>query len=223
MCHASCLRFGLEVLKREHIQGRCVLEVGARNVNGSLRPALCALDPAEYFGIDLEPGPGVDAICDVTRIAAQYGSNRWDVVVCTEVLEHVWDWSAAVSNLKQALVPGGCLVLTTRSQGFPYHPFPFDFWRFEPSDLSASFDDLILLRVEKDPDMPGVFLAAKKPVVFREKDLSRHAVYSMLCNRRIPRPSREVLEEFLTQLGLQREWLAALEGRHRQLLQALPA
>ena len=221
MCNEACIRFGLQVLKPEDIQGRRVLEVGSLNVNGSLRSNLSAMDPSLYLGIDLEPGPGVDEICDATDIVSRYGEGAWDAVVCTELLEHVWNWRAVASNLKRSLRTGGKLVVTTRSMGFAYHAYPFDFWRFEPSDALAIFGDLDLLRVEKDPEMPGIFVSGVKPKEFAERDLGSLFVYSVLKNGPASDPEESILKDYTVKLRAERERVVSLEASHRQLLASL--
>lgn len=221
MCNASCIRFGLEAVTPEDVRGRRVLEVGSYDVNGSLRPGLTALGPARYLGVDLEEGPGVDEICDATEIVARHGEAAWDVVVCTELLEHVWDWRAVVRNLKGALAPGGKLVVTTRSIGFPYHLFPFDFWRFEVPDARMIFGDLVDLRVEPDPEMAGVFVAGVKPEPFAEKDLSDHFVYSMLTSTLARDPETSLIEEYVGHLRAERDRIDVSEAAHLRLLESL--
>jgi ubiquinone/menaquinone biosynthesis C-methylase UbiE len=46
-----------------------------------------------------------------------HGNNgfRADVVVCTEVIEHVEDYEVLLDNLIEMLNPGGTLVITTQS------------------------------------------------------------------------------------------------------------
>ncbi len=184
MCNPACLQFVADRLRAEEVRGRRVLEVGARNVNGSARPLVERLQPASYLGIDLAPGTGVDEICDIADLAARYGRESFDLVVTTELLEHVYDWRLAVANLKSVLAPGGILLVTTRSRGFRYHGYPYDFWRYGVRDLAAIFSDLAVEAIEKDPLSPGVFFKGRKPVPFAENDLRGHALYSIINKRR---------------------------------------
>jgi len=80
-----------------------VLEVGSRDVNGSVRPLVEQADPARYVGVDIEEGPGVDEICDASDLVDHFGSEQFDVVLSTELLEHVQDWRQAVRPARKAL------------------------------------------------------------------------------------------------------------------------
>lgn len=167
--HASVMAFGQRVLTPELVAGARVMEVGSLDVNGSLRAHVEALGPTTYIGIDSQPGPGVDMVVDAVAV----GKRRpHDVVICTEVLEHAEDWRALVSALKRLVRPGGVLLVTTRSPGFGYHPYPGDHWRFTLEDFRAIFADLdeVELLADSQPGHPGVLALYRKPKPFTEAD-----------------------------------------------------
>ena len=183
MCNQSCILFGRDFLGREEIQGKRVLEVGSIDINGNLRSTVMVLGPREYIGVDIEAGKGVDIVCGAEDILERFGKESFDAVISTEMLEHVRDWKRVVSNIKNIVRPGGIILLTTRSRGFKYHGFPFDFWRFEDEDMKNIFSDFEIQAVQRDGEMPGIMIKAKKPMQFREKDLSAYALYSIVTNK----------------------------------------
>jgi SAM-dependent methyltransferase len=170
--HNSVLAFVAKHVDAE-FTGRSVLEVGSANVNGSVRPQIEALKPARYVGIDLAAGPGVDAVC-----AAEHAPDALaaDLVISCEMLEHAQDWRAAFRRMCQLVVPGGALVLTCRGLGFPFHNPP-DHWRFEPSDLwrASILCGLWPVVCEADPQVPGVFLVARRMFGANSQPLQPHA------------------------------------------------
>ncbi|MEM2900830.1 MAG: methyltransferase domain-containing protein [Thermoplasmata archaeon] len=131
--------FGAKNLSREEIKGKKVIEIGACNVNGSLQPLLKSWEPAEFVGVDIEKGEGVDVICNAENLVDKFGKESYDVVLSMEVLEHVRDWRKVVSNIKNICKNGGIILITTRSYGFGYHAYPYDFWRFELKDMEDIF------------------------------------------------------------------------------------
>jgi SAM-dependent methyltransferase len=169
MCNKTGIAFAERTLTASIVVGREVVEVGAYDVNGSVRPHAESLAPGSYLGVDITDGPGVDRVLDAQHLIAQLGSDSADIVITTEMLEHVRDWHAVVSNLKGLLRPGGYLLVTTRSAGFPYHAWPYDFWRFELDDFRLIFGDLEILALEADTAAPGVFLFARRPVAYVQR------------------------------------------------------
>jgi len=177
--------FGVLNLTRDEVEGRRVVELGSYDVNSSLRPFIETLKPAEYMGVDIEKGPSVDIVCKAENVLERLGEESFDVVISTELLEHVRDWRKVISNMKNICRPNGLVLITTRSQGFPYHAYPYDFWRYEFSDMQHIFSDCIIEKLEKDWESPGVFVKTRKPSKFIEIDLSGYELYSIIQNKRI--------------------------------------
>jgi SAM-dependent methyltransferase len=183
MCHESCIDFGKANLKEEDVRDKSVIEVGSLNVNGSLRSIIEAFMPSSYIGVDLVGGAGVDQICKIENLINKFGRNRFDLVICTEVLEHVRNWEKAIHNLKQINKPNGVILITTRSRGKAYHGYPYDFWRYEIYDMKLIFSDFSIKILEEDPQSPGVFFLGRKPKDFIENN-AEIKLYSILLNTR---------------------------------------
>jgi SAM-dependent methyltransferase len=182
MCIQSCIDFTKDALNHADVNGKAVLEVGAFDVNGTVRGLVDGMEPMTYLGVDIEGGPGVDEICDVGDLVARYGSGSFDVVITTEMLEHVRDWRSAIENLKGVVRPGGTLIATTRSPGFKYHGYPADYWRYTKDDMEVLFTDFTIERLEDDPLAPGVFVKARRPLVATKAapELADHMLYTVI-------------------------------------------
>lgn len=166
MCHRSVRDWVAAAVRADEVSGRSVLEVGALDVNGSVRPCFERHRPGCYLGVDIAPGPGVDRVLDCEQLVAVFGPQSWDVVVTSEMLEHVVDWVACVRGMVEVLRPGGLWFVTTRSPGFPYHPFPIDSWRYTVDDFAdiCAVAGLQTVDLVADPQDPGVFCKARKPM-----------------------------------------------------------
>lgn len=90
-----------------------------------------AQDFAQYQGTS--DGPlqetwnygAIDYVCDITDIPVESGS--FDVVLCTEVLEHVPDPVSTLRELVRVTAPGGKLLLTA-PLGSGVHQEPYHFY-----------------------------------------------------------------------------------------------
>lgn len=180
MCSPYCLAFGKENLSESEIKGKRILDVGSININGSMREYCQTHAPKKYLGIDLTEGSGVDQVLNAEHLVKEFGKNSFDVVISTEMLEHAAQWKPVITNMKQVLKPGGVILITTRSQGFPFHEYPVDAWRFSVEDMQEIFSDFEIDSVIPDPFEPGVFIRARKPAKgWVEKDLSSVKLYSI--------------------------------------------
>jgi len=185
MCHVSVFEFFINSIDCAEFEGKDVLEVGSKYVNGSVRPLIEKFcKPNKYVGVDIENGKFVDFIVPAEKLVEFFGINKFDVVISTEMLEHVKDWRIVINNLKEVLKPGGIIYITTRSKGFGYHAYPYDFWRYEIEDIKKIFSDFEILILEKDVE-PGILLKAKKPLDWKACNLNSISLYSMVENKRV--------------------------------------
>jgi SAM-dependent methyltransferase len=193
--NAYCMLSAAMNLNEHEIKGKRVIEIGAYNVNGSVRPLIESYGPQVYIGVDISPGPCVDVVCPVEELVTKFGPQSFDLVISTEMLEHVKDWRLAIHNIKTICREKGTMFLTTRSYGFVYHGYPYDYWRYELDDMRHIFEDCEILYLDKDPDR-GVFVKCRKPDGFSEKDLAAYKLYSIVADRRIQDLNEEHLNAF---------------------------
>jgi 2-polyprenyl-3-methyl-5-hydroxy-6-metoxy-1,4-benzoquinol methylase len=93
---------------------------------------------AEYDGHDIEPGAGVKYVSPAETLEAP--DDAYDLVLCTQVLEHVRYPAVVLSEIARVLVPGGYVFLTTHGV-YPFHPHPTDYWRWTQQGLEALVED----------------------------------------------------------------------------------
>lgn len=74
-------------------------------------------------------------------------ANRFDYVVCTEVLEHTLQPFDAVAELKRILKPGGLAFVSTPFNFRIHGPLP-DCWRFTEHGLRALFKDFEIVELK---------------------------------------------------------------------------
>lgn len=131
-----------------------VLEVGSFNVNGTTRTFF---EAEGYVGCDISEGPGVDVVLSDPR-RLPFESGRFAVVVSTEMLEHAEFPDEILSEMARVCRPGGAVLVTTRSPGFPHHNPP-DYRRYTVDELRLALEKAGFERVvvENDPQVPGVF------------------------------------------------------------------
>lgn len=89
-----------------------------------------------YTGIDIHQNAAgtVDVLADITSIPLP--EKSFDLLVCSEVLEHVPDTRAAFRELARLCKTGGVIILTTPF-AFPLHEEPQDFVRLTPHQIRA--------------------------------------------------------------------------------------
>lgn len=92
----------------------------------------------EYVGLDSVENPLADLLGPVEAIPAEDAS--FDLVLCTQVLEHCDEPAQAVRELRRVLAPGGRALVSTHGVHV-YHPSPQDLWRWTHAGLEKVFRD----------------------------------------------------------------------------------
>jgi SAM-dependent methyltransferase len=92
---------------------------------------------ASYVGVDVQENPSADVHGPVEALPLEDGS--FDIVLCTQVLEHVDDPAAAVRELHRVTAPGGRVLASTHGV-MVYHPNPVDLWRWTHTGLERLFE-----------------------------------------------------------------------------------
>jgi SAM-dependent methyltransferase len=108
-------------------------------IPGAARPALDVGSARSPYGaqlraagyaprtLDIDPCAGADYVGSVE--ATGLPEQSFDLVLCTQVLEHVRRPAEALQEIRRLLTPGGHLILAV-PHVWPYHPCPADYWRF---------------------------------------------------------------------------------------------
>lgn len=116
-----------------------VIEIGSKDHGGegATQDFRAALPVSEYVGVDLEPGPGVDWVCDVTKVTGLPDGNA-DLVICCSVLEHTPQPWVMAENVASLVKPGGGLFVTV-PWVWRYHPYPDDYYRISWRGIQTLF------------------------------------------------------------------------------------
>jgi SAM-dependent methyltransferase len=84
--------------------------------------------------LDGKAEPGVDIVADVSTLDGV--DMSFEVVICTNLLEHVVDLNATVRNICRVVAPQGTLILTVPRR-YPIHHDPIDTaFRPTPEELA---------------------------------------------------------------------------------------
>jgi SAM-dependent methyltransferase len=94
-----------------------------------------AAGASEYVGVDVD-NPAADVVGSIEELPVE--DDSFDIVLCTQVLEHVLDPDQAVSELYRVTAPGGRVLASTHGVQV-YHPSPDDHWRWTHSGLELLF------------------------------------------------------------------------------------
>jgi SAM-dependent methyltransferase len=127
--HNSAYKIGAKFLQRYWSPNmKRIIEIGSLNVNGTLKDF--KPQDAEWVGVDLEPGDGVDIVIErANRIP--FADNTFDLVVATSIFEHDPTFWLTFSEMLRVVKPTGFIYMCAPSNGW-VHRHPMDVYRFYP-------------------------------------------------------------------------------------------
>ena len=142
---------------------KTVLEIGSgKAVNGKYSYSTVHLfsSAKKFIMTDVNPEFG-HKILDITTMKE---ASKYDVIVCLNVLEHVYEFQVAVDNLRKSLKKDGQLLVAVPFT-FPLHDEPGDYWRFTEHALRKIFADFSSVEItpQRSRRWPtGYFVSARK-------------------------------------------------------------
>ena len=80
----------------------------------------------------------VDVICPATEL--KFEDNSFDSILCTQVLEHVYDHHTVIKEIHRVLKPNGHIILTVPF-AWELHEEPYDYFRFTKHALKNLFEE----------------------------------------------------------------------------------
>jgi SAM-dependent methyltransferase len=121
-------------------QGLRILEIGSREVTG-LSEARQRFALANYVGFDYYPGPNVDVVGDVHRLASYFKSGeQFDLIYSSACFEHfAMPWLVA-PQIAALLKVGGILFVETHFS-YASHERPWNFFQFSDMGLRVLFPE----------------------------------------------------------------------------------
>jgi SAM-dependent methyltransferase len=138
-------RVTLDRFVEAHASTGRTLDIGAQN------GPYAAFFP-NRLALDIRPGRGVQVLGDAQALGLR--DSAFEVVLCTEVLEHLPEPQRAIDEVFRVLAPGGTLLLTTRFL-FPIHDAPHDYFRFTKYGLRHLLRRFEILELQEETDSVG--------------------------------------------------------------------
>jgi SAM-dependent methyltransferase len=139
---------------------------------------------SEYVGVDVVENPAAELLGPVEALPVEDAS--FDVVLCTQVLEHCDDPAQAVRELRRVTCPGGRVLASTHGVQV-YHPSPVDYWRWTHEGLrrlfttSAEWSSVTVAPAAGTGSALAMLLGTYVEIALRRSVLARPPVY--LLNR----------------------------------------
>jgi len=146
-----------------------ILDVGCGD---SPYQALLNSQNTAYTGIDIADANTFDylnsAVIPFDGRHIPFGSNVFNGIICTEVLEHVEEYQLLIGEMHRVLVNGGIAFITIPWSA-RYHYIPYDYFRYTPSSLKTMFS--CFSQVSIKPRGSDIAVIANKLIVLWFRNL----------------------------------------------------
>jgi SAM-dependent methyltransferase len=150
------------------------------NIGGGAFPYRNYFPNCRMINIDLKLAEGID-ICATFINSLPLLSSSADVILCTNVLEHVPHPQSLVREMHRVLRPGGSVIHFTPFM-FPYHPDPEDYWRFTEKCLEKLiYADFVVEQKKIVGGFPSVLLTYLFQRSFIYRKFIVPFLYRLLC------------------------------------------
>lgn len=126
------LRNHVESIGKRTSSESLVLDAGAGDLPYKSFFDHCNYESADFCQVDKEYGV-VDYVCDLREIPVD--DDKYDVVLLTQVLEHLPEPKEVLVELNRILKPGGTIYVTCPLY-YEEHEKPYDFYRYTQFGLN---------------------------------------------------------------------------------------
>lgn len=114
--------------------------------------------------IDIDEKRRPDIVADAEQMP--FDDDTFELILCTEVLEHVKNPETVLSECLRVLAPGGKIILTTRFI-YPLHDTPNDYWRFTKYGLAHLFRSWEKVKVQAETENFETFAVLFQRMAFQ--------------------------------------------------------
>ena len=121
--------------------GRIAVEVGAGSTSKHKY-----FSSALYVSSDFVEREGINLVEDASHLA--FHDRSVDLVICENVIEHIYDPQGLLKEIRRVLRRGGCLFLVTPFL-FPLHDVPYDFFRYTEHSLKRLLHEYSAVSIQK--------------------------------------------------------------------------